>query len=233
MVISAATCTLCFSEPSLTPARLRWCVWSSASASNHCPTCDAGRPRCPHAGRTARHQRRIIDPWRCRRGQDRPGDGVARQATDQRQTTTYDPSDLEDRYETRLRALIDAKLRCEGIDVSEPAEPDRTNVVDLMAALKQSLAQEAAPKKAATFTCTGKAQARRCSGRQTGSEAGVGWNSLIRWPSLKVDRSSTFFEAYLTDKLLIICKVASNLSSYKNWERRSGRCMACGHIGPV
>ena len=25
----------------------------------------------------------------------------------QRQTTTYDPSDLEDRYETRLRAMID------------------------------------------------------------------------------------------------------------------------------
>jgi hypothetical protein len=27
-------------------------------------------------------------------------------------------------------------------------------------------------------------------------------------PSLEVDRSPTFFEAYLTDKLLIICKVA-------------------------
>jgi DNA end-binding protein Ku len=67
----------------------------------------------------------------------------------QRQTTTYDPSDLEDRYETRLRAMIDAKLRGEGIDVSEAAEPDRTNVVDLMAALKKSLAQEEAPKKAA------------------------------------------------------------------------------------
>jgi DNA end-binding protein Ku len=65
----------------------------------------------------------------------------------QRQTTTYDPSDLEDRYETRLRAMIDAKLKGEGVDVSEPAEPDRTNVVDLMAALKKSLAQEAAPTK--------------------------------------------------------------------------------------
>jgi hypothetical protein len=27
-------------------------------------------------------------------------------------------------------------------------------------------------------------------------------------PSLEVDRSPTFFEAYLTDKLLITCKVA-------------------------
>jgi DNA end-binding protein Ku len=72
---------------------------------------------------------------------------LAKQLTD-RQTTEYDPSDLEDRYETRLRAMIEAKLKGEGIDVSEPAEPDRSNVVDLMAALRKSLGQEAAPKKA-------------------------------------------------------------------------------------
>jgi DNA end-binding protein Ku len=34
----------------------------------------------------------------------------------QRQTGKYDPGDLEDRYETRLRALIDAKLKGEGIN---------------------------------------------------------------------------------------------------------------------
>src|SRR6202035_5414064 len=67
----------------------------------------------------------------------------------QRQTATYDPSDLADRYATRLREMINKKLAGEGIDVSEPAEPDRTNVVDLMAALKKSLGQEAAPTKAA------------------------------------------------------------------------------------
>ena len=66
----------------------------------------------------------------------------------QRQTTTYDPSDLEDRYETRLREMINKKLAGEGIDVSEPAEPDRTNVVYLMASLKKSLAQEAPTKPA-------------------------------------------------------------------------------------
>jgi DNA end-binding protein Ku len=38
---------------------------------------------------------------------------LARQLID-RQTTTYDPSDVEDRYETRLRAMIDAKLKGEG-----------------------------------------------------------------------------------------------------------------------
>ncbi len=71
---------------------------------------------------------------------------LAKQLID-RQTAAYDPSDLEDRYETRLRAMIDAKLKGEGIDLGEPAEPDRSNVVDLMAALKKSLGQEAAPKK--------------------------------------------------------------------------------------
>jgi hypothetical protein len=32
-----------------------------------------------------------------------------------RQTTTYDPSDLEDRFETRLRAMTDAKLKGENV----------------------------------------------------------------------------------------------------------------------
>ena len=63
-----------------------------------------------------------------------------------RQTTTYDPSDLEDRYETRLRQMIDAKLSGEGIDITAPAEPADTNVLDLMAALKKSLSQES-PKR--------------------------------------------------------------------------------------
>ena len=73
---------------------------------------------------------------------------LAKQLID-RQTTTYDPSDLEDRYATRLRAMIDAKLKGEGIDLAEPAAPAESNVIDLMAALKKSIGQEAAPKKAA------------------------------------------------------------------------------------
>jgi DNA end-binding protein Ku len=70
---------------------------------------------------------------------------LAKQLID-RQTTKYDPSDLEDRYETRLRAMIEAKLKGEGIDVSEPEEPDRSNVIDLMAALKKSLGEAAEAK---------------------------------------------------------------------------------------
>jgi DNA end-binding protein Ku len=63
----------------------------------------------------------------------------------------YEPGDLEDRYETRLRTLIDAKLKGEGIDLEEEApQVAASNVVDLMAALKKSLGQEkldAAPKQ--------------------------------------------------------------------------------------
>ncbi|MBV8521803.1 MAG: Ku protein [Acetobacteraceae bacterium] len=58
-----------------------------------------------------------------------------------RQTGVYDPADMEDRYEARLRAVIDAKLKGEGIEPEAAEEPDRGNVIDLMAALKRSLGQ--------------------------------------------------------------------------------------------
>src|SRR5271165_5974058 len=59
-----------------------------------------------------------------------------------RQTAAYDPTDIEDRYETRLRAMIDAKLKGEGIDLEMTPEPQATNVVDLMAALRRSIAED-------------------------------------------------------------------------------------------
>jgi DNA end-binding protein Ku len=63
--------------------------------------------------------------------------------------------------------MIDAKLKGEGIELSEPEEPDRTNVVDLMAALKKSLGQAAeekpppARKKAAAKEPPSQAAAKR------------------------------------------------------------------------
>src|ERR1700733_1961423 len=59
-----------------------------------------------------------------------------------RQTAAYDPADTEDRYETRLRAMLDAKLKGEGVDLEAVPEPPATNVVDLMAALRRSIAEE-------------------------------------------------------------------------------------------
>ena len=75
-----------------------------------------------------------------------------------RQTGTYDPADVEDRYETRLRAMIEAKLKGEGMSLEEAEEPDRGNVIDLMAALKKSLGQAADPAPAAK-KAAGKAKA--------------------------------------------------------------------------
>ena len=77
-----------------------------------------------------------------------------------RQTAKFQPGDMEDRYEARLREVIDAKLA--GEDVQVPAEEEeRDNVVDLMSALRKSLgepkgttaakpAREGKPEKKAT-----------------------------------------------------------------------------------
>jgi DNA end-binding protein Ku len=58
-----------------------------------------------------------------------------------RQTGTYDPADVEDRYEARLRAIVDAKLKGEGLASEDEPEASERNVVDLMTALKRSLGQ--------------------------------------------------------------------------------------------
>jgi DNA end-binding protein Ku len=60
----------------------------------------------------------------------------------QRQAGKYESADIEDRYETRLREMIDAKLKGEGIvrEAEETVAP-ASNVIDLMAALKKSLGQ--------------------------------------------------------------------------------------------
>jgi DNA end-binding protein Ku len=67
----------------------------------------------------------------------------------ERQIGTFDPADWEDRYETRLRQVIDSKLKGEGVEM-EPQEDDRGNVIDLMAALKQSLGSKPETKSGST-----------------------------------------------------------------------------------
>ncbi len=78
-----------------------------------------------------------------------------------RQTGTYDPSDVEDRYEARLRAVIDAKLKGEGVAVGDDEEPDQDNVIDLMTALKRSLGEGGKAKRATK----GKAPAKKRTAR--------------------------------------------------------------------
>ncbi len=61
----------------------------------------------------------------------------------ERQSAPFEPSDLEDRYEARLREVIAAKLAGKGIEPAEQEAPGRDNVIDLMSALKQSLGRGA------------------------------------------------------------------------------------------
>lgn len=65
---------------------------------------------------------------------------LARQLIE-RQKGKFEPADTEDRYETRLREVIDAKLKGEGIEPEAPGESRGDNVIDLMSALKRSLGQ--------------------------------------------------------------------------------------------
>ncbi len=62
----------------------------------------------------------------------------------ERQQGEYAPSDADDRYEARLRAVIDAKLKGEGV-APEAADEPESNVVDLMAALRRSLGEPGKP----------------------------------------------------------------------------------------
>ena len=57
----------------------------------------------------------------------------------ERQEGKFAPADSEDHYEARLREVIAAKLKGEGITPAETEAPPRDNVIDLMAALKASL----------------------------------------------------------------------------------------------
>ena len=65
----------------------------------------------------------------------------------ERQQGKFEPADLEDHYEKRLREVIDAKLKGEGITAEEPEAARGDNVIDLMAALKRSLNPEKPPRE--------------------------------------------------------------------------------------
>ena len=63
----------------------------------------------------------------------------------------FDPSQFKDRYDDALKALIKAKQKGGKKTLIEAPEPDDTNVIDLMAALKNSLKGSAtAGKKSAS-----------------------------------------------------------------------------------
>lgn len=73
----------------------------------------------------------------------------------------FDPSQFVDRYEQALKALIEEKQR--GHRPAKVSEPDDTNVIDLMSALRASLAGPAAKKspKASAPKAPAKARTRK------------------------------------------------------------------------
>ena len=81
----------------------------------------------------------------------------------ERQEGKFEPADVEDHYEAKLREIIEAKLKGEGITPERPEEPRGDNVIDLMAALKRSLGQgaKAARAKPAATAQRSKAPAKR------------------------------------------------------------------------
>jgi DNA end-binding protein Ku len=70
---------------------------------------------------------------------------IARAIIAQR-TDKFDPSTYRDRYQEALRELIAAKMK--GLPIKPRVIPEPPPVIDLMAALKRSLAQETPAKGA-------------------------------------------------------------------------------------
>lgn len=61
----------------------------------------------------------------------------------------FDPAAFQDRYENALRDLIERKQKGQEVLEAAAPKPARSNVIDLMSALKQSLAEERAPRRRA------------------------------------------------------------------------------------
>ena len=83
----------------------------------------------------------------------------------------FDPSELESDYRRDLRALLEAKL--EGREIAKPEPVAETPVVDLMDALKRSVAEAQGRKKTAvdakkrTAAKSGSQRTRRTPARKS------------------------------------------------------------------
>ncbi len=84
---------------------------------------------------------------------------IAEKIIDQ-QSGAFDPSKFTDRYEDALKELIARKEKGQGGGV-EVETPEDTNVVDLMAALRKSLGQDAGGRRAPAKKAAASAHPRR------------------------------------------------------------------------
>ena len=81
----------------------------------------------------------------------------------------FEPDKFEDRYETALREVINKKAKGEKIEAAKPERP--SNVINLMDALKQSLAAERGEKAPASADGGGKASKASSAKKRAPSKA--------------------------------------------------------------
>src|SRR5690606_37356715 len=83
----------------------------------------------------------------------------------------FDAGEFRDRYVDAIRKLIDKKAKAKGKkireDVEEPAPSGKSNVIDLMAALKKSVKDDKPAKK----TSAKKAPAKKSAGSRARKRA--------------------------------------------------------------
>jgi len=77
----------------------------------------------------------------------------------------FDPSEFKDRYDDALKAMVKAKQKG-GKALVEAPEPDDTNVIDLMAALRNSLKGSAGSKAPAKKAAAKKAPAKKAAAKK-------------------------------------------------------------------
>ena len=84
----------------------------------------------------------------------------------ERQSEDYDPSDLEDRYESRMRAMLDAKIAGQAVQPGVTPVPLDSNVIDLMAALRKSLGGPVAAELSPAATQTRAKTSKRAEAKE-------------------------------------------------------------------
>lgn len=93
---------------------------------------------------------------------------LAIQLIEQIATDTFKPEEYEDKQRLQVRALIERKVQGEEI-TAPPVEAPKAQVIDLMAALKASLAAGQAPAPAAPVVLADRKPARRSPRTEAGS----------------------------------------------------------------
>ncbi|MEN3363408.1 MAG: end-binding protein Ku [Burkholderiales bacterium] len=82
----------------------------------------------------------------------------------------FDPNEYEDEVMKRIEAAVDAKIAGQEITVSEEPETGGAQVIDLMEALRQSLASKGAPAKSGAAKSDAAAKPRKSAKRVAAAE---------------------------------------------------------------